>query len=508
MSEYLKIVFQNLEPVRIADDSTSQSGQTVTLRYIPGTALRGVVINALAQEKDFENIKKILFSPKVRYLNAYLTDGEIELIPSPKGFYEDKTEQEGKKEIENVVIRGKFEEGKKRAALGRFCHMDRDCVYYYNVDTASDLKIVVNTKKEEKRNVFRNEYICSGYTFTGYIAVDDSAVRDKIEKVFTGDFMLGNARSAGLGKCKVIRCTYTDRLPYEKYLPSNSQENECYMMLLSNTVMRDENGELCGLDYKKLEVKMGVTNLKVEFCSTSTVDIKGYNRKWKTKIPSAVMYEQGSVFHLVYNGTLTREKMSALCNQGIGIRLNEGFGRVLFLDKYENIRYKEAVRIDREIDYTVVKEQYEEDQKTLKVAARCYYRNLIERKMNVYVVEHPLPKGKIANSQLGILESFATAYKYNPKEAIRAIEQYMEHAFDKEQRTNVQKTRASMNDLKQYVQDIFNTELETLLSVKTKQRDSIMGILKTDLLSKDEILKLKLELIIKMVRYNNKKEEA
>ena len=40
MSIYLKIVFKNLEPVRVADDSTSQSGQTVTLRYIPGTALK------------------------------------------------------------------------------------------------------------------------------------------------------------------------------------------------------------------------------------------------------------------------------------------------------------------------------------------------------------------------------------------------------------------------------------------------------------------------------------
>ena len=60
MTEYLKIVFQNLEPVRIADDSTSQSGQTVTLRYIPGTALRGIVINALAVEEDFEEIKRRL----------------------------------------------------------------------------------------------------------------------------------------------------------------------------------------------------------------------------------------------------------------------------------------------------------------------------------------------------------------------------------------------------------------------------------------------------------------
>lgn len=245
MSEYLKIVFQNLEPVRIADDSTSQSGQTVTLRYIPGSALRGIVVNALAQDSDFDAIKKSLFSSQVRFLNAYPTDGEKELIPSPKGFYEDKIQQQGKKKIDNVTVEGEFTEGSKRAALGRFCHMEDFCISYYNIDTGSDLKITIN---EEKQNVFRNEYICAGYLFTGYIAVDEDALRDRIKGVFADDFVAGNARSAGLGKCRLISCEYTDRLPYENYLPARDQENECYMMLLSNTVMRDENGELCGLN--------------------------------------------------------------------------------------------------------------------------------------------------------------------------------------------------------------------------------------------------------------------
>lgn len=53
-------------------------------------------------------------------MNAYLTDGERELILLPKGFYEDKTEQKGKKKIDNV-------------------------------DTGSDLKIRIN---DEKQNVF------------------------------------------------------------------------------------------------------------------------------------------------------------------------------------------------------------------------------------------------------------------------------------------------------------------------------------------------------------------
>lgn len=507
MSEYLKIVFQNLEPVRISDDSASQSGQTITLRYIPGTALRGVVINALAQEEDFKSVKKNLFSSKIRYLNAYLTDGEEELIPSPKGFYEDKTEQHGKKKVDNVVIKGEFEEGNKRASLGRFCRMDGDCVYCYNVNTGSDMKIKMNLQEDEKQNVFRNEYICAGYVFTGYIAVDDSALRDRIKKVFSQDFAIGNARSQGLGKCKIISCGYTDRLPYQDYLPTENQEKECYMLLLSNMAMRGENGELCGLDCGKLEEKMGVETLRVEYCATSTVNVKGYNRVWKAKLPSAVMYEQGSVFHLRYQGTFSKEKMLGLCDQGIGIRLNEGFGRVIFLNGYENIKYKETRQFKKET-VSVIKEQHAEDRETLKAAAKCYYRSLLEKKMTAYVVNNPLPKGKIANSQLGILASFTTAYKYNPQEAKRTIGEYLEHAFDKEENVNVQKERNSIRVLKQYVQTVFDTDIETLLCVSTKQKESIMGIPKSSLIDEDGKLKIKLELITRLIRYDNKKEEA
>ena len=45
MSKYLKIDLKNLDPLRIADDRTSQHGQTDTLRYIPGSALRGYVMS-------------------------------------------------------------------------------------------------------------------------------------------------------------------------------------------------------------------------------------------------------------------------------------------------------------------------------------------------------------------------------------------------------------------------------------------------------------------------------
>ncbi len=505
MSEYLKIVLQNSQPIRISDDSTSQSGQTVSLRYIPGTSIRGIVVNALAGAEDFSEIKKTLFSSKVRYLNAYLTDGERTLIPSPKGFYEDKTENKCRKAIENVVIDGEFTEGQKRASLGRFCRIEDRWIFYYNVDTGSDMKIKINLGEGEKQNVFRNEYIAPGHVFTGYIAIEDEGLKDRIKAVFSRSIIVGNGRSAGLGKCRVLSCEYTDGLPYEEYLADSDQTGSCYMMLLSHTVMRNDKGELCGLNCEKLGEQMGVEKLSIRFCSTSTVDVRGYNTVWGTRTPSAVMYEQGSVFHLEYKGTLTAERMRAICDKGIGIRRNEGFGRVIFLHDYETIRYKKAEVSIKKPEYAAGSVQYAEDRETLRIAARGYYRNLLKRAMSHYVVEHPLPKGKASNSQLGTLESYAVAYRYQPRKAKELIKKYLEHTDSKAENARVQKTKNDVRELAKYISHIMDTDIETLLEVKTGEKESIMGILKKELFTSEELDKMRLELIIGMIRYDNKK---
>ena len=162
--KYIRYIVKNDEPLRIADDSTSQNGQTVTLRYIPGTTIRGYIVNQLVYTlgEQFDKYKRDLISGQIVYMNAYLYENNRELLPSPKGFYEDKTVVTGKKEIQNVVINGEFDDGNKRAGLGKFCYFKDQCIYYYNVETGSDMKILINKRKQDdKQNVFRNEYIIS-----------------------------------------------------------------------------------------------------------------------------------------------------------------------------------------------------------------------------------------------------------------------------------------------------------------------------------------------------------
>lgn len=66
----------------------------------------------------------------------------------------------------------------------------------------------------------------------------------------------------------------------------------------------------------------------------------------------------------------------------------------------------------------------------------------------------------------------------------------------------------SICTLKKYVNTVFEADLDTLLSVRTKHEESIMGIAKDELITPDEKIRLRLKLLLMMIRYDNKKEEA
>lgn len=96
--------------------------------------------------------------------------------------------------------------------------------------------------------------------------------------------------------------------------------------------MRSEIGELCGLNLDELAERLGCDKLELKRCATSTAQIYGYNRIWKGTIPSANMYEAGSVFCLIADQEIPEENFRRVETEGLGIRTVEGFGRGLWKD--------------------------------------------------------------------------------------------------------------------------------------------------------------------------------
>ena len=516
MSDYLRYIIKNLEPVRVADLETSQSGQTGAVRYLPGSAIRGVVVNALATEEDFSQIKHLLFQAPTAFLNAYPTMQGQSLVPSPKGFYEDKVMVEGPKEIQNVVLRGDFSDGMKRASLGNFCYWTDECIYYYSVKISSELKVMVNPGKGQKRNVFRQETLAPGQVFEGYVRLTgQESVDHRICQIFTtGDIVkIGNARSTGLGACRVVS---SERVIHRQRIgEAFKAEKECYLMLLSDTQMRDKNGEYCGLDLHELERLMGVTNLQILFASTSVNTVFGYNRTWGGKLPTVPAYTAGSVFHLVFDGTISAEKMRSLCEEGIGVRRNEGMGEICFLKDYEKIHLKQSgVILPQEGMTNSRMSLSEREKKTLETAAKGYYRQRLEKAIEEYVLTHPLKKNGVKNSQLGQIEARLVEFRYDPTQASSALKGYFGHAADKEKKQKVQKERALLTSLEEQVMGILMRPIEeTVFEGKTAFRvpGQVMGIPVNDLFAvnsrnaEEENARYRIKLLVRMIRFDRKR---
>ncbi len=250
MTNYLRITFENVEPLKIADDSSSQSGQTNTLTYVPGTVLRGAVIHELVQSGKFDEKKPILLSNRVSFLNAYISVDGKELMPSPKGFYENKVEtKDQEKTIENMLIDGNISPGNKRAGLGRYAYLEDGCIHYTSVKLGSDMKMNKG-KHGDKQNVFRNQFIQPGYQFVGYIAVreDSDELINLLKELLKSknSLTMGGSRSYGYGKCILTEVKKTTSIPYTNSLKPMS--DKAYMILLSNMSMVNAYGEITGID--------------------------------------------------------------------------------------------------------------------------------------------------------------------------------------------------------------------------------------------------------------------
>lgn len=525
MSRYLRFVLENCAPVRIANDETSQHGQTDTLKYIPGSTLRGLVINSLiSQGEKFEKYKRQIFSSQVQFMNAYLMVNGKELIPSLKGFYEDKKECTGKKQIENVVMND-VAPGTKRASLGHYCYIDDSCIFYTDVQTGEDLNI--NMGKDGNKTVFLSQYIRKDQRFAGYINFSDDIDEELIsliEQVFHGIVYIGNKRSSGYGACRCIEINRKEGMPYGDVRKVQTSD-AFFLVLLSDMVMVNEYGEMAGLHLPELERELGCGKLTVLRCATSIREVNGYNRIWKGNVPSAVMYEAGSVFYIKASGKVEEEKLYKLQKKGIGIRRNEGFGQIAVMDSYKEIKYKQALSAET-MENTKKKEDTkgagciktehlpagnlhrEEILPDLKIAARGLLQHRIGRGIQRYILEDASTTNleRISKSKRGVVESLCMQLRYTPQEAQEQLESYIKHSKEKDSRLKVHNDK-KRQPLYLYVEEVLHKDLSETLNLRWKE-DKIFGIGVQEILSPDDEMKYKLKLIIDQIQYVNRKEKS
>ncbi len=487
---FIRYEMTNIEMLSINDKQTSQEGQTSTLSYIPGSSIRGIIVNLLAQEDGFEEIKKELLSGKVRFLDVIPSVGGKEGMVPIKGFYEDKSKDTG---IESVLIDGEVKPGMKRAGLGHACRVEGDTIQYAFLSTTDSMNIAIG-EGEEKSKIFRQNYISKNQKFVGYIYAEDEVLEKKIADCLKEQeyVYIGNNRSTGHGKCKITAVTNA-----EPWSPKEVK-GECYLVLSSAAVLRNGNGEYSPLAEEYLQQCFGVADLTIQQMSSSTTNVCGYNQVWGGAIPAVTMYEAGTAFHLSFEGSISADKLRKVMEKGIGERKNEGFGQVRIFEKdeFEAIRKKELVEYVAEYEGELVATR--EDEQVLRVVARRYLVDRLEAHMDAYVLEHVREVGFAKNSLYGQVLAICNEAMYvgGGKEKLKG---FLEHLQDKNSRQRVH-SNVQRSDLP-YVSSMLAKSFEQLFELKDT---SIMGIPVGELLTPKEKEQYHMQLISRLLKFKMK----
>ena len=336
-------------PVIITDLSRSGGNSYETCGYIPGSAIRGMAVSLLA-EKDpawFSEHKTALLSERTRFLDALPKPGTLDVLPSIKGFYEDKQET-----VFRSVLRDGDVSGLKRAGLGSFCGLSGDMVQYWSTKTGGVTRIQRNVADGDETKPFQTRHISPRQVFEGYILLDDEKLASKIAEAFSGDIWIGADRYEGYGRCSVANVEAVERPGWLDAYGYHRQEElgtTLYLLALSPLTMLNSLGEPCGLNEEDLAALLGVGSVTIELCSTTVSEYGSYNRTWQCREPALPMYDRGSIFKLNCNCAPQLNKLRAAEWNGLGVRTAEGFGQVLFLRKelFDGLRQKQALQTEK-----------------------------------------------------------------------------------------------------------------------------------------------------------------
>ncbi len=487
--------FTNKQPLIIKDENTGSSNQLDTLRFIPGSSVRGFVIGRMDKKLFSENKREILTD--TIFMNAYpIINPEIS-VPSPKNYYATKEKPHSLSSVVDDDM--DISQGMKRASLGNFCTLYKNEKNESSITyTSIKLDETMNNNVGDKE-IFRSRYICAGQEFGGYITAENRELADKIADILSGnDIYLGGYISHGFGRCKGS-AEIIDEKPYMG-LRIKEPAKSMKMLLLSDMCMVDKYGEPCGIDTDYLEERFGKFNIIK--AASSVKNTGGRNRTWGCGIPSCNMYEKGSVFLIEFDKTPDKNILESIQDKGLGIRRNEGFGQVVFTDlltaNAESCESKTVAVNDDDKKESLGKE----DKDMLKALAGKYYGNIIRKKIVEYIVGTDMGKfyGKLSPSQVGVMRTMAEELKFTPEKGKAAFDEF--YAGKNEKKEGI---KHKYNDVKEHTDKIFEWQ-KFLVLIEVKEK-TIFGLGTEKLLSEREKSLLQLELIEKEMQYFHRGKE-
>ena len=334
-SKTFKLTLQS--DVIITSDSATQ-GEHESLDFIPGSVIRGVVINNL---RDIFK-PELFFSGKIRFNNAYpMTKDGFIALPTPLSYHSVKNQS--KKDIFNKVFEfskemGQFEQLRENYICEKMRHFeqphDNTPVYdeivigsSYHMKTALPRKEINeynNRKDKNDGQLFGYKSIKSGNVFCYSIDFDEDINNDEIEKItncLKGNIHIGKSRSAEYG------LALSEQIIDVKQNEIGTPPQETTILYLASDLYLEENG-------------IPITRLKPEhFGLTADCEIdwdhsfvryrkySPWNSFWKGRMRERQVINKGSV--ITIKKKLNSNELNNRLKKGLGLFREEGLGRIL-----------------------------------------------------------------------------------------------------------------------------------------------------------------------------------
>lgn len=488
----MRLIVRLDEPLIIAERAPA-GNQYDSRPYVPGGAVLGTLAGLAAERCDlsapdeYHRFVALFLRGGVTFAMLYpaneYRDNLYPTIPVPLGLMTCSVVPfEGKSEGHSAYPAGKHKEcpqcGSRLEPVSGFAVLKRDGPYTRSPGRSSELHIQLNekTQRVEKGQLYGYSVLNAGQYFVGELFCADEATWMRLQEM-TGiaektplTWRIGKARRRGYGQVSAWLERY-DGLPQTcVQLPLAERVKDDPMQLvsltlLSDTIIADPWGrQAAGFAPEWLEAALDLGLLKIEDAYARTRVVDSFNAhlglsRWRDTALTAGAVVWIRLLAPPDDWTARIQRLEA---EGIGLRRNEGFGRIAFnhpvYDLCQDIQ-NSAIALDPQIrsDHAPGRDTFmgfweEELKKHLSQNQRLDARfAALARWLHTHSNESPQALlnrlNAIGQPDTGLKEAIGGPEEYGQlsktnffqadgKKGIEAIDAALKHLHEKEERQN------------------------------------------------------------------------
>lgn len=467
--KYIKLVITCKQPIKV---SAALNGMGIgeTLDYIPGSLIRGAFISNYIKQTGIKDIDKNdesiewFFNNKLEFLNGYIESKGERTLPIPQGLYSEAIDilkyNAGNEISVKNELKDKIEDTDKKITGNNYLCSIENLNEIVSVEKVENLHITTG----EDKNMFRYEAIKEKQKFISYIKCDLSeADTTKVKEIIeNGEFYFGGSKGSGYGKVTIKVKEICDENP--EYCKGD-YKNEFIIYTLSDGIFMDNLGVVNGyIPQEFLKSELNLENVKLESVSTETVLIGGYNNKWKCRLPQYKGNKAGSLFRYSFKGILRKEDVIKLMDKGIGLRTEDGYGRIMFID---NINITTIKKYKKDNTYKKPKVNItDRDKKQLQLFVDSMCKVKIKESIQKRILKSYSSRSKVNTNQIGkLINLFETAQGLEKDKGVELINKYINHLYKTKDDKNRENTNYQLRDLKvdnKSAEEFINNEIKVI----------------------------------------------